>query len=57
MGGASSNGTKDIEIPTELGGCFGLGEGQQVRVKAVKTVKRAQMVNVTPLTEDDWEVV
>ena len=57
MGGASSNGSKDIEIPTELGGCFGLGEGQQVRVKAVKTVKRAQTVNVTPLTEDDWEVV
>ena len=57
MGGASSSGTQDIEIPVELGGCIGLGEGQQVRVKALKAVKRASTVNVTPLTEDDWEVV
>eukprot|EP01043_Picozoa_sp_COSAG02_P086157 COSAG02_NODE_23666_length_711_cov_1.558824_1_plen_141_part_10 len=57
MGGASTNGTQDLEIPMELGGCIGLGEGQQVRVKALKSVKRARTVNVTPLTEDDWEVV
>ena len=57
MGGASTNGTQDLEVPMELGGCLGLGEGQRVRVKALKSVKRARTVNVTPLTEDDWEVV
>ena len=31
MGGASGSGTQDIEIPVELGGCIGLGEGQQRR--------------------------
>ena len=57
VGGASSGGSADIDVPTELGACLGLEEGQVVKVKVIKNVKRATFVNVTPLTEDDWEIV
>jgi SpoVK/Ycf46/Vps4 family AAA+-type ATPase len=59
VGGAAAGGSgaRDLEVPLELGACLGLEEGQAVTMKAVKRVKGAVTVHVTPLTEDDWEVV
>lgn len=59
VGGASAGGggSAELEVPAELGACLGMKEGQEVKVKALKKIKRAVTVNVTPLTEDDWEIV
>ncbi|KAJ3216016.1 Peroxisome biosynthesis protein pex1 [Dinochytrium kinnereticum] len=46
-----------IEIDGRLGAMLGLKDGQKADVIFVRNVPIATIVNVEPLTEDDWEIL